>query len=59
MNLILTRSSPPAPRLPDASAPSMYRSMAALLPRGLGVEEETGVAGGHYSCGDYLKYLTE
>jgi hypothetical protein len=59
MNLILTRPSPPAPRQPDASTPSMYRSIAALLPRSLGGQAETGVAGGHYSCGDYLKYLTE
>ncbi len=59
MNLTRTRPSPPTPRLPDASAPSMLRSMAALLPRRLGMQRETDVAGGHYSCGDYLKYLTD
>ncbi len=59
MNLVLTRPSLPSPRLPNAAAPSVYRSAAALLTRSLGVQEETGVPGGHYSCGDYLKYLTE
>lgn len=59
MNLMLTRPSLPVLRLPAASAPPISWSMAALLVRRLGAQEETGVAGGHYSCGDYLKYLTE
>jgi hypothetical protein len=59
MNLIFTRPALPSPWLPNASAPSVYRPAAVLLTRSLGVQEAAGVPGGHYSCGDYLKYLTE
>lgn len=59
MNLVLARPSLPALRLPDVIPPPLPRSMAALLVWRPGPREETGVAGGHYSCGDYLKYLID